>query len=201
MAEPTTGERCRVPDQVLDLVCAEVVGAVGTPDSVLELWSERGQMLPRAMEALQPRRAQALFSSPSAVPAAPPSVPNLRIGTIDNQPEPAQVVLGVPPWRWAPSSVTLSTCGGPVPLCDDPANVTLLRACVTMPESGIATAIVGLGFLGRRGDATVAANLWRFGIRITRLVELDRGLFRPTSGPGRVLVVLRPESSPAVRAR
>jgi hypothetical protein len=201
VGEPTTGERCRVPDEVLDLVCAEVVAAVGAPDSVLELWSERGQMLPRAMEALQPRRAQALFSSASAVPAAQPSVPNMCIGTIENQPEPAQVVLGVPPWRWAPSPVTLSSCDGPVPLCDDPANITLLRACVTMPASGIAIAIVGLGFLGRRGGATVAANLWRFGVHITRVVELDRGLCRPASGAGRVLVVLRPESSSAVQAR
>ena len=193
MVEPLAGERCRVPDEVLDLVCAEVVAAVGTPDSVLELWCERGQMLPRAVEVLRPRRARALFSSPGAVPTVVPSVPSLRIGAMEDHPEPAQVVLGVPPWRWAPSWVTLSTGSGQIPLCDDPAHVMLLRACAAMPPAGVAAAIVGLGFLARRGGATVAANLWRFGICITRVVELDRGLFRPASGPGRVLLVLRPQ--------
>lgn len=189
VAEPLTEERCRVPDQVLDLVCAEVVAAVGAPDSVLELWSERGQMLPRAIDVLRPRRAQALSGSPAALPA----VPGLRTGTMEDQPEPAQVVLGVPPWRWAPTRVTLSGPVGPVPLCDDPAHITFLRACVAMPQDGVAAAIVGLGFLARRGGATVAANLGRFGVRITRVLELDRGLFRPASGPGRVLLVLRPQ--------
>jgi hypothetical protein len=187
VAEPPTGERCRVPDQVLDLVCAEVVAAVGAPDSVLELWSERGQMLPRAMDVLRPRRAQALFSSPAALP----SDPRLRIGVMEDHPEPAQVVLGLPPWRWAPTPATLSGPGGEVRLCDDPAHVALLRACAAMPQGGVAAAIVGLGFLARRGGATVAANLCRFGIRISRVVQLDRGLFRPASAPGRVLLVLR----------
>jgi hypothetical protein len=198
--EPATGERCRVPDAVLGLVCDEVVAAVGAPDSVLELWSERGQMLPRAVTALQSRRAQALFSSPDAVPAALFSVVGLRIGAMEDEPEPAQVVLGVPPWRWAPSPVTLSTRNGPVQLCDDPAHVTLLRACVAMPQDGVAAAVVGLGFLARRGGATVAANFGRFGIRITRVLPLERGLFRPASGPGRVLLVLRrqpPDGVPA----
>jgi hypothetical protein len=197
VAEPPTGERCRVPDQVLDLVRGEVVAAVGTPDSVLELWAERGQMLPRVIGLLHPRRAQAMVSSPGAVPAALLSVASLRLGFMEDQPEPAQVVLGVPPWRWAPSTVTLSIRGGPVQLCDDPAYVTFLRAYRAMPQDGIAAAVVGLGFLARRGGATVAANIGRFGIRITRVVALDRGLFRPASGPGRVLLVLRREPSPA----
>lgn len=198
VTEPATGERCRVPDGVLGLVCDEVVAAVGTPDSVLELWSERGQMLPRALEVLQPRRAQALVSSPDDVPAARLSFAGLRLGTVEDEPEPAQVVLGVPPWRWAPTPVTLSTRDGPVQLCDDPAHVTLLRACVAMPQDGVAAAIVGLGFLARRGGATVAANFSRFGIGITRVLALERGLFRPASGPGRVLLVLRRQSSDSV---
>lgn len=198
VTEPATGERCRVPDGVLGLVCDEVVAAVGTPDSVLELWSERGQMLPRALGVLQPRRAQALVSSPDDVPAARLSFAGLRLGTVEDEPEPAQVVLGVPPWRWAPTPVTLSTRDGPVQLCDDPAHVTLLRACVAMPQDGVAAAIVGLGFLARRGGATVAANFSRFGIGITRVLALERGLFRPASGPGRVLLVLRRQSSDSV---
>lgn len=192
VAEPPTGERCRVPDQVLDLLCAEVLAAVGAPDSVVELWSERGQMLPRAMEALGPGRARALFTGPEG-PAVWPSVAGLRIGAMEDPPEPAQVVLGVPPWRWAPRPVTVSSPHGPVPLCDDPAHITFLHACVAMPQDGVAAAIVGLGFLARRGGSTVAANLGRFGIRITRVLALDPGLFRPASGPGRVLLVLRPQ--------
>jgi hypothetical protein len=191
VAEPATGERCRIPDEVLLLVCDEVVAAVGAPDSVLELWSERGQMLPRVLGPLRPRHARALVSSPDAVPDGWSSIPGLRVGPMEDEPEPAQVVLGVPPWRWAPSRVTLPTGNGPVELCDDPAHVTLLRACVAMPQDGLAVAVVGLGFLARRGGATVAANLGRFGIGITRVLALDRGLFRPASGPGRVLVVLR----------
>jgi hypothetical protein len=195
VAEPATGERCRVPDEVLSLVCDEVVAAVGTPDSVLELWSERGQMLPRALAILRPRCASALVSSEQAIPAVEPPVASLRFGAMADEPEPAQVVLGVPPWRWAPSPVTLSTRAGPVELCDDPAHVALLRACGAMPQDGVAAAIVGLGFVARRGGATVGANLGRFGIRITRVLALDRGLFRPASGPGRVLLVLRRQSS------
>ncbi len=192
--ETATGERCRVPDAVLGLVCDEVVAAVGTPDSVLELWSERGQMLPRALGVLKPRRAQALADRMDAESAGGSSVPGLRLGSMEDEPEPAQVVLGVPPWRWAPSPVTLPTPDGPVQLCDDLAHIALLRACVAMPQDGLAAPIVGLGFLARRGGATVSANLWRFGIGITRIVALDRGLFRPASGPGRLLVVLRRQS-------
>lgn len=194
MAEPGAGERCRVPDTVLDLVCDEVAAAVGAPDSMLELWSERGQMLPRALEVLRPRRAQALISVPDAVPAEWSCVAGLRLGVMEDEPEPAQVVIGVPPWRWAPSPVTLCTGAGPVQLCDDPAHVALLRACLAMPPDGLAVPIVGLGFLARRGGATVAANLGRFGIGVTRAVALDPGLFRPASGPGRVLLVLRRQS-------
>ncbi len=186
-----------MPDAVLDLVCDEVVATVGVPDSVLELWSERGQMLPRVLGVLRPGRAQALVSSPEAVPAELASVAGLRLGVMQDDPEPAQVVLGVPPWRWAPSPVTLSTRDGPVQLCDDPAHVALLRACLAMPQDGLAVTIVGLGFLARRGGATVAANLGRLGVQVTRVVALDRGLFRPASGPGRVLVALRREPSPA----
>lgn len=198
MTEPATGERCRVPDEVLSLVCAEVAAAVGTPDSVLELWSERGQMLPRALRVLQPRHARALVSSKEAAPAGEHPAVGLRLGAMVDDPEPAQVVLGVPPWRWAPSPVTLSTPAGPVELCDDPALVTLLRACAAMPPDGIAVAIVGLGFIARRGTTTVAANLGRFGVRITRVLALDRGLFLPASGPGRVLLVLRRQSPDGV---
>jgi hypothetical protein len=198
VAEPAAGERCRVPDEVLELLCQEVVAAVGTPESVLELWAERGQMLPRALGILQPRRARALVSSPDTVPAALFPTPGLQLGAMEDEPEPAQAVLGVPPWRWAPSRVTLAGRSGPVELCDDPAHVTLLRACVALPRDGVAAVVVGLGFLARRGSGTVAANCERFGIRITRALALDRSLFRPASGPGRVLVVLR-RSSPAVR--
>jgi hypothetical protein len=199
VTEPATGERCRVPDEVVSLVCDEVIATVGTPDSVLELWSERGQLLPRALGILQPRRALALVSSEQAVTAGEPPVADLRLGVMTEEPEPAQVVLGVPPWRWAPRQLTLATRAGPIELCDDPAHVTLLRACVAMPQDGVALAIVGLGFLARRGSATVAANLGRFGVRITRARVLDRGLFRPASGTGRVMIVLRrqePDGAP-----
>jgi hypothetical protein len=191
VAEPSTGERCRVPDQVLALVCDEVLAAVGPPASLVELWSERGQMLPRALATLQPRRARALVSTPGALASAPLPTADLHVGVMADEPEPAQVVLGVLPWRWAPSRVTLASGDGPVPLCDDAASVALLRACAAMPEDGVAAVVVGLGFLARRAGASVAENLGLFGVRITRAVALDRGLFRPASEQGRVLLVLR----------
>src|SRR4051794_30801939 len=79
VAEPGGGERCRVPDGVLDLVCQEVFGAVGTPEGVLGVWGGGGQLLPRALGILRPCRARALVSSPDTVPAALFSTPGLHV--------------------------------------------------------------------------------------------------------------------------
>lgn len=148
-------------------------------------------MTPSVIEALRPRRARALLSDADVEPEALRAVPGLELGVMGAGAETAQVVLAVLPWRWAPVAVTLSAPDGAVVIRDDPACVTVLQACCAMPEDGVAIIVVGLGFLARRGGATVGANLSRFGIHLTGVVALPKGVFLPASAPGRVMLTLR----------
>ncbi len=191
MTDPSRAERSRVPDDLLEMLSGEVASIVGAPEILLELWSDQGQMLPRAIELLRPERAVALFSDGDAITARHRSVPGLTVGVMAESFPPAQAVLGILPWRWAPRPVTVRTPDGEVHLNDDPASVTLLHACLAMPPEGVTAAIVGPGFVARRGTGSVAANLKRLGLCTVRAITLDRGLFRPTSGRGRILLLLR----------
>lgn len=143
------------------------------------------------VDALRPRCARALLSDGDLVPDALRAVPGLELGAMGSDVETAQVVLAVLPWRWAPSAVTLPAPNGAVVIRDDPACVTILRACCEMPEDGVAAIVAGLGFLARRGGATVGANLARFGLQVTGVEPLPKGLFHPRSAPGRLLLTLR----------
>lgn len=158
-------------------------------------------MTPSVVEALRPRRARALLSVADVVPEALRAVPGLELGAMGAGVETAQVVLAVLPWRWAPVAVTLSAPDGAVGIRDDPACVTVLRACCAMPEDGVATIVVGLGFLARRGGATVGANLARFGVHLTGVDALPTRLFLPASAPGRLLLTLRRRPPPCRDAR
>ena len=187
-------ERSRVPDQVIDLVCSEAASVVGRPDLVLELWSDLGEMLPRALATLGAEQGLALRSAPQAIGPQQlepvQSESKIRYGLMADGPVPAQVVVGVLPWRWAPQPARVQTPDGDVDLVDDPACVALLRACWLMPRPGVAGVVVGPGFFARRGPDSVAANLSRLGLRVINVHTLDRGAFRPAAARGRLLLVL-----------
>lgn len=187
-------ERPRVPDRIVDLVCSEAASVVDQPELVLELWSELGEILPRALGALGASRGVALRSDPEGFDLRPrehrESDPRIAHGCMADGPISASVVVGVLPWRWAPEPACVHTGDEVIDLVDDRASVALLRACWMMPTPGVAAVIVGPGFVARRSPNSVAANLGRLGLRVINAHTLDRGLFRPASGRGRILLVL-----------
>jgi hypothetical protein len=176
---------------------------------VVELWAEQGQMLLGAARALRANRALALVTPGSAVPDALHTAPDVEVRTMPADPaelptadgdEGFDVTLGAVPWRWAPAPTRLRAPGGrSVELCDDPANVAMLQACTTMPEHGIGLFVLGLGTLARRGPASVAANLPRFGVHVWNVVPLPPRMFVPASRPGRVLLALHRRPAPSAR--
>lgn len=185
-------ERSGAPDGIVDLICSEALSAVERPGLVLELWSELGVILPRALTRLGARHGVALSSGPmpSTDLGPQPSHPGITRGLILDGPVSAPVVVGVLPWRWAPQTAQVQTPDGVVELVDDPAVVTLLQACWLMPRPGVAVVVAGPGFLARRGPHSVAANLQRLGLDLISVRTLDRGAFRPAAGRGRLLLAL-----------
>lgn len=185
----------RVPDHIVDLACAQALTVVPVPEVVLELWSDNGGMLPRALRKLGARQGFALHSGlpdRTAVPVENDSgedVDDVTRGHIEGGLVAADVVMGMLPWRWAARPLMLRTDDVDIELIDDPACAELVRACWLMPSTGVAVVIAGPGFVARRSPHSVAANLPLLGIRLLAARPLDRGAFRPASGRGRIMLV------------
>jgi len=101
------------------------------------------------------------------------------------------VVVGVPPWHWAPRRLEWTVEPGVVAeLAEDPANAALLEACTRLSRSGLGFFVVGPGFLMRPGATTAFAQFSRFGLHVDGAISLPRGSFTPDCGAGRVLLVV-----------
>ncbi len=192
------------PSFIPAFLCSYLTTRASPPDVLLDLWGAAGLMLPPLVEGLAPGRAIGLVGTPYQLQfveffhtIAPIE---WRVGSPEESLEDREflerlepgldVLLGIPPWRWQPRYVTLSTDGETVILCDDPANVSILRASSLLRSNGIGFFIVGPGFIMRPGRQTVFPNLHRFGVHLEALVQLPRGVFSPDTGTGRLLLVV-----------
>jgi hypothetical protein len=183
------------PQLVVDFLLAYLRARGSRVDDVLDPWADNGWLLPRAVEALQPARAVGLLSAGVA-----PPLPGVVWRVVDagravaDRRETLDVVLGVPPWGWAPREARLrSPDGDLVTLVDDPANVLVVRSCMLLRRGGVGLFVVAPGFVMRPGPGTVFPNLPRFGLGLEALVALPRGAFLPDTGSGRFLVALSPK--------
>lgn len=100
------------------------------------------------------------------------------------------LVLGVAPWGSRP--VEAAVAGHRPPLRDEAAHVRLLEACVALAGDGAGLFVLGMGFVANRRCGGVCASLGDFGLHVEAMLGLPRGLLVPDSGPGRILVCIRP---------
>ena len=100
------------------------------------------------------------------------------------------LIVGVAPWGSRPVEATVA--GLTRPVCDEAAHVRVLKACAGLEADGAGLFVLGMGFAAnpRRGGA--CASLCDLGLHVEALLGLPRGLLYPDSGPGRVLVCIRP---------
>ncbi|MEA2246574.1 MAG: hypothetical protein QOH46_1103 [Solirubrobacteraceae bacterium] len=105
------------------------------------------------------------------------------------------LVVGVAPWGAQPIEATLA--GRVLPLRDEAAHVRLLKACAGLAPDGAGLFVLSMGFVASRRRGGVCASLGEFGLHIEALLGLPRGLLYPDSGPGRLLVCIRPGPSRA----
>jgi hypothetical protein len=102
---------------------------------------------------------------------------------------PPDLVLGVAPWGSRPVEAAVAGRG---PLRDEAAHVRLLEACVALAGDGAGLFVLGMGFVANRRCGGVCASLGDFGLHVEAMLGLPRGLLVPDSGPGRILVCIRP---------
>jgi hypothetical protein len=103
---------------------------------------------------------------------------------------PPDLVLGVAPWGSRPVAATVASRGRP--LRDEAAHVRALEACLALASDGAGLFVLGMGFVANRRRGGVCASLGDFGLHMEAMLGLPRGLLVPDSGPGRILVCIRP---------
>ncbi|MEA2268071.1 MAG: hypothetical protein QOC64_681 [Solirubrobacteraceae bacterium] len=103
---------------------------------------------------------------------------------------PPDLVLGVAPWGSRPVEATVA--GRPPPLRDEAVHVRVLEACLRLAPEGAGLLVLGMGFVANRRRGGVCARLGDFGLHVEAMLGLPRGLLIPDSGPGRILVCIRP---------
>lgn len=192
------------PGFITDFVCAYVRARPVRPRVVVDLWAAAGWMLLPLVETWSPVRAIGVLSDARSAGLAELLAPPGRVDWCTDDPRAVaaalrpgvDVVLGCPPWRWQPRQIQVETTDGPVVLTEDPANVALLEACTLLTPEGIGLFIVGPGFVMRPGRRTAFPNLNRFGLSLHLLLELPRGIVRPDSGSGRLLIGIGRGSCP-----
>jgi hypothetical protein len=100
------------------------------------------------------------------------------------------LLVGVAPWGSQPVEATVAGLGRPVR--DEAAHVRVLKACACLEADGAGLFVLGMGFVANRRRGGVCAGLPDAGLHVEALLGLPRGLLYPDSGPGRLLVCIRP---------
>jgi hypothetical protein len=105
------------------------------------------------------------------------------------------LVVGVAPWGSQPTETTVA--GLVRPVRDEAAHLRVLQACAALPGDGAGVFVLGMGFVANRRRGGVCASLGELGLHVEALLGLPRGLIYPDSGPGRLLICIRPGPSRA----
>ncbi|MFC4000118.1 hypothetical protein ACFS2C_02490 [Prauserella oleivorans] len=147
-------EPCVVCDPVPEFLADYLAHRIGHVDAVVDLWADSGRLLTRLAARTGVGHAVGVCSTPEVAATlageagdidwqvADPAGPAVHVtGAPD-------VVIGLPPWHWAPRHTErLGADGRPVRLTDDPANVAVVDACVALSERGVGCFDVGPGVL------------------------------------------------------
>lgn len=193
-------EPARLDDAVIAFVTDYVRYRLGQVREIADLWADSGHMLAPLAADLHPVRAIGLCGSPMVQRSlgALRSVPDTVHYTVAESAGPqfslplnVDVVVGMPPWHWAPQRVDLTDpTGAAVALTEDPANIAMVRACRCLTRAGLGIFVVGPGVLMRPGPGTIMPNLERLGLHIDGIIELPRGAIKPDHGAAQLLLVI-----------
>ncbi|MDS1115271.1 hypothetical protein RD149_16040 [Gordonia westfalica] len=165
--------------------------------SVVDLWARAGHMLPALAAHLEPDISVGFCDDPDVMRGLVDLYPTMhwRVAEPDSlavaQPDAPGVVVGMPPWHWAPRRLSRRTDDGDiVQIADDPANVAIIDICRSLDHQGLGFFVVGPGFLLRPGASTTMARLAEFDLHIDGVIELPRGAIRPDHGAAQLVLVL-----------
>jgi hypothetical protein len=193
-------ESAYLHDDVVAFIADFVEHRLGPVQDIADLWVASGQMLSRLAARLTTStavglcdRRQTRHSATTRTSGqgrvtyrlADPADPQAKL------PSRLDVVVGMPPWHWAPRRMELADLeGGTVRLTEDPANVAMVHACRRLRPGGLGVFIVGPGVLMRPGPGTLLPNLQRLGLHIDGVIAIPRGGIQPDHGAAQVVFAM-----------
>lgn len=190
-------ENCVVAPEIPLFIADYVKYRRAPTEKVADLWAHTGDMLRPLADILQAQSALGIRPEGVAVPTSTTAGPEAKWVTADQEgplahlDTPTDILIGLPPWHWAPRRIGRSTADGrAVTLTDDPANVAIIDACGTLGPEGLGFFIVGPGVLMRSGPGTVGARFEDFCIYIDGVIELPHKALVPVHGAAQILLVL-----------
>lgn len=190
-------ENCVVAPEVLRFIADYAMYRGAPTEKVVDLWAQTGDMLRPLANMLQARSVLGIRHEGTDVPTSGAAGPDAEWvladpeGPLVHLDTPTDILIGVPPWHWAPRRIARTTVDGrTAALTDDPANVAILDASGTLTPRGLGFFIVGPGVLMRSGPGTIGARFEDFGIHIDGVVELPHRALVPVHGAAQILLVL-----------
>jgi hypothetical protein len=197
-------ESCSVTQEVSDFIVDYLTFRGVVVECAVDLWSDCGQILAPILDRTGGSGLGLCNSSELARNLSSRFVDMTWVegepsGPQASMPDVVELIVGMPPWHWAPTRLKRVTRTGEIiTLTDDPANVAIVDACRRLSPRGLGFFAVGPGFLMRPGANTVMARIAEFGLHIDGVVELSRGSIRPDHGAAQLLLVLstRPQVCP-----
>ncbi|TYQ02058.1 UNVERIFIED_ORG: hypothetical protein L601_000800000720 [Gordonia westfalica J30] len=190
-------EACLVSEHVTGFIADYVRFRQVDISFVVDLWARAGHMLPALAADLGADRSLGFCDGADARRALVDCHPTMQWSVAEPdslggwQLDAPGVVVGMPPWHWAPRRMSRRTDEGTVvQIADDPANVAIIDACRLLGDRGMGFFIVGPGFLLRPGSSTAMARLADFGLHIDGVIELPRAAIRPDHGAAQLILAL-----------
>jgi hypothetical protein len=175
-----------------------------TPQKILDCWAGIGEMLSPLVQRFEPSVAIGINQLISEHEVANLLHENRtidwRLGDplvlLDEINTQFNAVIGCPPFRCPPSSLTLTFEDREIQLKDDWGNLIILKASLLLDSEGVGFFLVPPSFMRERGETKVYTNLERFGLFIDAALSLPSGTFAPaTQIPGLLLIIRRKKPS------
>ena len=197
----TSGLICR-PDFIPAFIASYLKDS--TPKTILDCWAGMGEMLSPLVQKFEPSVAIGINKLMSEHEAAnllhEDTAIDWRLGDplllLDEINTQFNAIIGFPPFRCPPSSLTLTLEDSVVQLKDDWGNLIILKTALLLNSEGVGFFVVPLSFLKKRGESKVYTNLERFGLFIDAILSLPSGTFAPaTQIPGLLLIIRKKKPS------
>jgi len=106
------------------------------------------------------------------------------------------LIVCSPPFGINPQKVSLLSETGPLEVQDNPSHLIILKSCLRLTEKGAGLFVVSTGFVDKKRQNAVFANLSRFGLCLQAYIAVPAGTFAPyTSIPTALVLIQKGKSN------